>query len=112
MYYRSQIALWILIIACVGLGSAVQADEYSDTIEFYKKSTAVQPFFKNAYSVRPKVIWERCIACGKCELACAFAHGSEGKPAERVTILARYDRPADRSGTGFASYRAACVLWA
>jgi Fe-S-cluster-containing hydrogenase component 2 len=27
------------------------------------------------------VIPERCIACGKCELACAFAHGSEGRPA-------------------------------
>ena len=24
---------------------------------------------------------DRCVACGKCELACAFAHGSDGKPA-------------------------------
>jgi carbon-monoxide dehydrogenase iron sulfur subunit len=33
---------------------------------------------------------ERCIACGKCELACAFAHGSEGKPAaSRINILRR-----------------------
>ncbi len=27
------------------------------------------------------VIPERCIACGKCELACAFAHGTDGRPA-------------------------------
>ncbi len=29
-----------------------------------------------------KVSVERCIACGKCELACAFAHGAEGRPAK------------------------------
>ena len=34
-----------------------------------------------------KVSVERCIACGKCELACAFAHGSEGRPAAtRINI--------------------------
>lgn len=28
-----------------------------------------------------------CIACGKCELACAFAHGELGKPAKsRINI--------------------------
>ena len=33
---------------------------------------------------------ERCIACGKCELACAFAHGNEGKPAAtRINIHRR-----------------------
>ena len=37
-----------------------------------------------------KVSVERCIACGKCELACAFAHGSEGKPAKtRINIFRR-----------------------
>ncbi len=37
-----------------------------------------------------KVSVERCIACGKCELACAFAHGSEGKPAKsRINIHRR-----------------------
>ncbi len=37
-----------------------------------------------------KVSVERCIACGKCELACAFAHGVEGKPAvSRIHILRR-----------------------
>jgi uncharacterized protein (DUF362 family)/NAD-dependent dihydropyrimidine dehydrogenase PreA subunit len=30
----------------------------------------LQPFFKNAYTVRPKVIWERCIACGTCIEGC------------------------------------------
>ena len=34
-----------------------------------------------------KVSVERCIACGKCELACAFAHGSEGQPSKsRINI--------------------------
>jgi Fe-S-cluster-containing hydrogenase component 2 len=37
-----------------------------------------------------KVSVERCIACGKCELACAFAHGSEGKPSKtRINIFRR-----------------------
>ncbi len=37
-----------------------------------------------------KVTVERCIACGKCELACAFAHGTEGKPSKtRINILRR-----------------------
>lgn len=33
---------------------------------------------------------ERCIACGKCELACAFSHGRDGKPGEsRIRVLRR-----------------------
>lgn len=33
---------------------------------------------------------ERCIACGKCELACAFGHGNEGRPAAtRINIHRR-----------------------
>jgi Fe-S-cluster-containing hydrogenase component 2 len=37
-----------------------------------------------------KVSVERCIACGKCELACAFGHGSEGNPARtRINIHRR-----------------------
>ena len=37
-----------------------------------------------------KVAVSRCIACGKCELACAFAHGSEGRPAAtRINIHRR-----------------------
>jgi len=33
---------------------------------------------------------ERCIACGKCELACAFAHGSPSRPARsRIHIVRR-----------------------
>jgi uncharacterized protein (DUF362 family)/ferredoxin len=30
----------------------------------------LQPYFKNAYSARPKVIWDRCIACGTCIQGC------------------------------------------
>jgi uncharacterized protein (DUF362 family)/NAD-dependent dihydropyrimidine dehydrogenase PreA subunit len=29
-----------------------------------------QPLFKNAFTVRPKVIWDRCIACGSCIDGC------------------------------------------
>jgi ferredoxin len=38
----------------------------------------IQPFFKNAYSVRPKVIWDRCIACGTC---------IEGCPMEAISFV-------------------------
>jgi carbon-monoxide dehydrogenase iron sulfur subunit len=35
-----------------------------------------------------RVTVERCIACGKCELACAFAHGAAGNPAKtRINIF-------------------------
>jgi Fe-S-cluster-containing hydrogenase component 2 len=37
-----------------------------------------------------RVIVERCIACGKCELACAFAHGEQGRPGRaRINIVRR-----------------------
>jgi Fe-S-cluster-containing hydrogenase component 2 len=33
---------------------------------------------------------QNCIACGKCELACSFAHGTEGKPGKsRINIHKR-----------------------
>lgn len=33
---------------------------------------------------------QRCVACGKCELACAFAHGSEGLPGTaRIHVFRR-----------------------
>jgi len=52
---------------------------------------------------------ERCIACGKCELACSFAHAQEGKPARsRITIYRR----GPELGTPvvcFQCHDAACV---
>jgi uncharacterized protein (DUF362 family)/ferredoxin len=33
----------------------------------------LEPLFKNAYTVRPKVIWDRCIACGTCIEGCPMA---------------------------------------
>ncbi len=30
----------------------------------------LEPLFKNAFSVRPRVIWNRCIACGTCIKGC------------------------------------------
>ena len=41
---------------------------------------------KKVYLVTPDL----CIACGKCELACAFAHGSQVSPAKsRINIFRR-----------------------
>ena len=40
------------------------------------------------------VVVDHCVACGKCELACAFAHGSEGRPARsRINIYRRGGEP-------------------
>jgi uncharacterized protein (DUF362 family)/ferredoxin len=33
----------------------------------------LQPYLKSAYTVRPKVIWDRCIACGTCIEGCPMA---------------------------------------
>jgi lipid-binding SYLF domain-containing protein len=41
--------LMIIFILALALANPVQADKFTDTIEIYKKSEAVQPFFKNAY---------------------------------------------------------------
>ena len=38
----------------------------------------LQPMFKNAFTVRPRVIWDRCIACGTC---------IEGCPAEAISFV-------------------------
>ena len=38
-----------LIIFALNFSNLAQADSYSNTIEVFKKSPAVQPFFKNAY---------------------------------------------------------------
>jgi len=36
-----------------------------------------------------RVVVERCIACGKCELACAFAHGEQGVPGRSRIVIDR-----------------------
>jgi lipid-binding SYLF domain-containing protein len=41
--------LSVLIIFALNFSNLAQADSYSNTIEVFKKSPAVQPFFKNAY---------------------------------------------------------------
>jgi len=38
----------------------------------------LEPYFKTAFTVRPKVIWDRCIACGSC---------IEGCPMEAVSFV-------------------------
>ena len=47
-YFRFFLFLLIMIFA-FSFHNLVQADNYSKTIETFKKSPAVQPFFKNAY---------------------------------------------------------------
>ncbi len=39
----------IMFVAALILSVPAHADKFTDTIEVYKKSKAVQPFFKNAY---------------------------------------------------------------
>jgi len=41
--------LFIMFILALALANPVQADKFIDTIEVYKKSESVQPFFKSAY---------------------------------------------------------------
>jgi len=41
--------LMIIFVLALALANPVQADKFTDTINIYKKSEAVQPFFKNAY---------------------------------------------------------------
>jgi len=38
----------------------------------------IEPMFKNAFTVRPRVIWHRCIACGTC---------IEGCPMEAISFV-------------------------
>jgi uncharacterized protein (DUF362 family)/Pyruvate/2-oxoacid:ferredoxin oxidoreductase delta subunit len=39
-----------------------------EPMPWYQK--VLEPMFKNAFTVRPRVIWERCIACGTCIEGC------------------------------------------
>ena len=39
----------IMVMASLIFSSPAYADKFTDTIDIYKKSEAVQPFFKNAY---------------------------------------------------------------
>ena len=41
--------LMIMFILALALANPVQADKFTDTIEVYKKSESVQPFFKSGY---------------------------------------------------------------
>jgi len=46
--YRFPVVL-IMVVAALILPNPAHADKFTDTIDIYKKSEAVQPFFKNAY---------------------------------------------------------------
>lgn len=46
--YRIPVVL-IMVAVVLILSNAAHADEFTDTIDVFKKSKAVQPFFKNAY---------------------------------------------------------------
>lgn len=47
-----------------------------DPMPWYQR--VIEPIYKNAYTVRPKVIWHRCIACGTC---------IEGCPMEAISFV-------------------------
>jgi lipid-binding SYLF domain-containing protein len=46
--YRFPVVLMVVVAALI-LSSPAHADKFTDTINVFKKSEAVQPFFKNAY---------------------------------------------------------------
>ena len=46
--YRFPVVL-IVVVAALILANPAHADKFTDTINVFKKSEAVQPFFKNAY---------------------------------------------------------------
>jgi lipid-binding SYLF domain-containing protein len=46
--YRFTVVLFMVLAALI-LTIPAHADKFTDTIDIYKKSEAVQPFFKNAY---------------------------------------------------------------
>jgi len=47
-----------------------------DRMPWYQR--LLEPLFKDAYTVRPRVIWHRCIACGTC---------IEGCPMEAISFV-------------------------
>ena len=49
MRTRRFFIVWVVMIVAFSFSNLAQADSYSNTIEVFKKSPAVQPFFKNAY---------------------------------------------------------------
>ena len=69
-----------------------------------------QPVFAGGGTGRIyKVSVERCIACGKCELACAFAHGSEGTPAATRINITRRGPELGTPVVCFQCHEAACA---
>ena len=46
--YRFSVVLFVVVSALI-LSNPAHADKFTDTINVFKKSEAVQPFFKNAY---------------------------------------------------------------
>ena len=49
MKIKTQLFVMIVTMLVAGWSSHALADKYTDTIDVFKKSEAVQPFFKNAY---------------------------------------------------------------
>lgn len=49
MRTRRFFIIWVVMIVVFSFSNLAQADSYSNTLEVFKKSPAVQPFFKTAY---------------------------------------------------------------
>jgi len=83
--YRMTLAV-LLLCGMFALPNAVHADQYTDTIEVYKKSETVQPFFDSAYgyAVFPAV------GKGGIGIGGAFGKGrvyKKGKVTGSVTLV-------------------------
>jgi len=83
--YRMTLVV-LLLCGMFALPNAVYADQYTDTIEVYKKSETVQPFFKSAYgyAVFPAV------GKGGIGIGGAFGKGQvyqKGKVTGSVTLV-------------------------
>ncbi len=52
---------------------------------------------------------EQCTACGKCELACAFAHGAEGMPGTPRIHVFRRGHDRGTPVTCLQCHEAACL---
>ena len=49
MRIRNLTLFFFIVVALTGIACPVQADKYTDTINLFKKSPVVQPFFAKAY---------------------------------------------------------------
>ena len=74
--------LWVTVMLALNFSNLALADSYSNTIEVFKKSAAVQPFFQNAYgyAVFPTIGKGGLGIGGAYGKGQVYEQGSPGKP--------------------------------